>query len=198
MTKKINKKKVLGILILIIIIITLIFLIGRTFSRYESKATTEKNLNVAFWVVDDTFKTETIILEDIYPSSTEEFTYDFSVLNNDGTKVAETAMQYEIVIKATTNMPLQYRIERNGVPCTIVETVYKDSAGTYFKELKLDSATNGLNFDAERTEGFTKKLEDEFTIYVTFPEQYKSEPLYADLIENINIQLSAKQVISGE
>lgn len=195
MKKKLNKKKVISILILLIAIITLIFLIGRTFSRYESKANINENIDVAFWVVDDTFKTQTIVLEDIYPSD-DEYTYEFSVLNNDGTKVAETALQYEIVITTTTNMPLTYRIEKNGNPCTIEETLSKDSSNTYTKSLRLNPTTNGLKFDKTRTEQFTKKVKDDFVLYVTFPESYKNHEEYADLIECIDIQLTATQIIS--
>ena len=86
----INKKTVFKSLIiisLIIIIIVSFIKIRNTLARYETTATTERDVDVAFWIVDNSFKSERILIKDIYPTQTP-FEYSFTVSNFDGLKKA--------------------------------------------------------------------------------------------------------------
>lgn len=203
--RKINTKKVkksLTIVLLLIIISVAVIQIGKTLSRYESSASTEKDLDVAFWVVDNDFQTKRMLIEDIYPNDVS-FEYKFNVSNfNEKGKKADTDLEYEIVITATTNLPLSYEITKNGETCTKTEKLYKDDNGTYYREIKLETEKNQLTMEHDAKEdGIT----DEFIIKITFPEEsYVNGSLvnnrqnleYADLMEDVKIDLSAKQIIN--
>ena len=79
----IDKKRVIKSLIIISLIIIIIFAtiqIRNTLARYETTTTTQRDVDVAFWVVDNSFKSERLIIDDIYPLDTP-FTYTFTVSN---------------------------------------------------------------------------------------------------------------------
>lgn len=192
----IDKKKLFKSLIIIsllIIIIVAVIQIRNTLARYETTTTTERDVDVAFWIVDNSFKSDRLLLDDIYPS-TDQFVYTFTVSNFNGTKSAETDLDYEIILTSTTNLPLSYEITKNEgtaneITCTKTESLYEDSDGTVYREIKLATAPNSLNMLQETD------TTDTFKIKVTFPQQYSDNLEYADLMEYIKIDLSAKQVI---
>ena len=73
-------KKSIGILFLIAVIIIAIIFIRNTLSRYETVATSEKDVDVAFWMFHDDFQSASMIIQDIFPSN-NSFDYTFSVSN---------------------------------------------------------------------------------------------------------------------
>jgi len=187
----INKKaifKCLIIISLLIIIVVAAVRVRDTLARYETVTATERDVDVAFWIVDNSFKSDRILIKDIYPSETE-FEYQFSVSNFSGTKSAETDLEYEIVITATTNLPLSYRITKNGSTCTKTEELITDEDGTYYRKIKLETTANALKLEQGRD------LTDYFAIKVTMPKQYSANSEYADLMEEIKIELTANQII---
>ena len=187
----INKKRLFKSLIiisLIIIIIIAFIQIRNTLARYETATSTERDVKVAFWIADNSFQTQRLLIEDIYPRD-ETFEYTFTVSNFRGLQKAETDLEYEIVLTSTTNLPLSYEITREGSTCTKVEQIYQDTDGTYYREIKL--GTNGSSFLIDSA---TPKT-DTFVLKASFPKEYNANQEYADLIEDIKIDLSAKQVI---
>ena len=78
MLDKKKLKKSIGILFLIAVIIIAIIFIRNTLSRYETVATSEKDVDVAFWMFHDDFQSANMIIQDIYPSD-NSFDYSFSV-----------------------------------------------------------------------------------------------------------------------
>lgn len=188
----INKKAVSKIFIIIILLSIIIFAIiqiRNTLARYESMATTERDVDVAFWIVDNSFKSQRLLLGNIFPSAMP-FEYTFTVSNFNGTKSAETDLEYELEIITTTNLPLSYEISKNGTPCTnIIEELYSDEDDTFYRKIKLETDTHNLIMD-EGTD-----TTDTFVIKVTFPESNSINLEYADLMEYINLNLNAKQII---
>ena len=190
----INKKtffKSLIILSLIIVIIVVFIQIRNTLARYETTATAERDVDVAFWIVENSFKSERLLIEDIYPS-TNTFNYTFTVSNFNGIKKAETDLEYELVLTTTTNLPISYNLYRNGTALTgnnKIDELYTDEDGTYYREIKLGTGTT--KFILEQGEDRT----DTFIVSVTFPQENSANEQYADLMENIKIDLSAKQII---
>ncbi len=182
-------RKSIRVLLLIAIIIIAIILIGRTLARYETTATSDKDVDVAFWVIDNDFKTGTVLIKDIYPSN-DSFDYTFSVSNfeikeNGGIgKRAETDLEYELTLTATTNLPLEYQIEKNGQVIDSKEEIITDQDGTYYKKFSLgaDQMTQG------------EDTTDKFVIKVKFPRQNVMNENYADLIEYVKLDLNAKQI----
>lgn len=183
-------KKSLKVLLLIAVIIVAIILLQRTLARYETTTSSEKDVDVAFWVVDNDFKQGTILITDVYPSN-DTFDYTFSVSNfkveDDGsvTKRAETDLEYDIVLKTTTNIPLEYQIAKNGANISTTQEIFTDTDGTYYRKISLAAAQMAQNVDTT----------DRFTIKVTFPKENDTNAEYSDLIEYIKLELNAKQII---
>lgn len=188
MIDKKRLSKSLIIIGLIVIIIFAVIQIRRTLARYETTATTEREVDVAFWIVDNDFKTDTILIDEIYPRDSD-YEYTFAVSNFNATKSAETDLSYEIVITASTNLPVSYEITKNGVTCTKIEELYEDASGTCYREIKLETATNNLIMPE------SADVTDNFVIKVNFPKEYHVNQEYADLIEYIKLDLTATQII---
>ena len=191
----IDKKRLiksLTIISLIIIIVIAVIQITRTLARYETTATTERDVEVAFWVVDNDFKSDTIFINDIYPR-TNPFEYAFTVSNFSGTKKAETDLEYEILITTTTNLPLSYEIQKDGITCTEEEQLYKDTNGTYYRRITLKTTESQeliMDSDSDTTHNYVLK--------VTFPQENSAYLQYADLMQDVKIDLTARQVIEEE
>ena len=211
----INKKRVfksLIVLLLIIIIIVAFIHIRNTLARYETATTSERDVDVAFWIVDNSFQTQRLLIKDIYPSETA-FEYTFTVSNfkaNDlgENDIAETDMEYEIVLTTTTNLPLTYEIQRNGTTYTgITQQLITDTDGTVYREIKFATDENPypLVIDTIDDDTSTKReITDTYILKVKFPvESYVNGVLvnnrtnleYPDLMEDIKINLTARQSI---
>ena len=206
----IDKKKLFKTLIiisLIIIIIIAVIQIRNTLARYETTTTSERNVDVALWVLDNSFKEQRLLIKDIYPTDTP-FIYNFTVSNFENGKIAETDIEYDITIITTTNLPLNYEIQKGGVTYTgITEKLFTDSNGTVYKEIKLGTTEKPypLIMDSIDNTTYTKrKVTDEYTLKVTFPVQSyvngvegnnRENPEYADLMEDVKIAVSARQKI---
>ena len=177
--------------IFIAIIIIAIILIRNTLARYETTATSDKDVDVAFWIIGESYKTQSMLIKDIYPSDTS-FDYKFTISNfevsEDDSSVkkrAETDLEYELSITTTTNLPLEYTIQRNGASCNTNEALTTDDDGTYYKSMKLPKVR--LNQGEDRT--------DTYVLKVNFPKSNYKNTDYADLIEYVKIDLNAKQII---
>lgn len=183
-------KKIIKILILLLIIILLIKLISSTVARYESNANANSNIQAAFYVLSDDFQTMTLNLDTLIPSS-ELHVYTFSVSNNDGTNTCETDMQYDLIIRTTTNLPIEYELYMNqnytdsdAVSAIKTNEVAKDDDGTYFRTITTDT----------QTFLYTKAETNTYQLVIKFPEQYNNIE-YQDVIEAIEITVDSKQVI---
>lgn len=206
----IDKKKIIKSLIIISLIIIIIFVaiqIRNTLARYETTTTTQRDVDVAFWVVDNSFKSERLVIDDIYPLDTP-FEYQFTVSNFNGDKIAETDIEYEIVLTTTTNLPLSYEITRNGTTYTgINQKLFADEDGTIFREIRFGATENPYPLIMDTITGANNektKITDTYILKVTFPTQsYVNGVLvdnranlnYADMMEDIKIELTARQKI---
>lgn len=203
----IDKKRLFKSLIiisLIIIIIITAIQIRNTLARYETVTTSERDVETAFWIVDNSFESQRLFIKDIYPSTTA-FEYTFTVSNFKENNIAETDLEYDMVITTTTNLPLSYEITRqiNGVtaPITMNQDLYKDSDGTVYRKLSFGTTENPYPFimDTINDSTYTKsKITDTYTLKVTFPKSNSAYEEYADLMEDINIELSARQIVSSD
>ena len=210
----INKKAFLKSLIIISLIAIIVFAgiqIRNTLARYETTTTGERNVEVAFWILDNSYQTERMLIKDIFPKDNDPFEYAFTVSNFVGDDIAETDLEYELLITTTTNLPLSYQISLNGSTYNDVEEeLYTDSNGTVYRKLAIGSEDNPypLSMDTiTAAASYNKtKITHEYILKVTFPEQsYVNGSLvnnklnldYADLIEDIQITVTARQKIGG-
>ena len=191
-----NKKNSYRNLIILIVAIVLLIIIGITITmaRYRSTGTGEVVAEVAFFTVEEGFQHGNIMLEGLYPRA-EAFEYDFTVSNtketDNGTKVAETSMEYNMELVITTNLPLQIEIYKEGTKLTseddIENSIELDSTGQcYIRRIKIKNGS--FTFNQGKT--------DTYTLSAVFPESYSSVEEYEGMIDNVAITLEAKQKIN--
>jgi hypothetical protein len=178
--KKFHRK----IILIFILLIILMVVIRNTYSRYSSYGTSAADVDVAFYFVKGETLSEDIVLDEIAPGNS--YTYTFSVANNNGIQRTETALKYTITIKATTNLPLTYKLYVNDGNENIIEEyeITKDEDETYFKTMK----------SAEKTFGFKENEEDTYKLEITFPEEYNSME-YQGTIEYLEMKIDAQQIV---
>lgn len=179
--------------IAIIILALLIFIIPITYSKFQTSTTPNANVETAFYLIDSTYETKTIKLDNLVPSD-NTYTYNFTVANNDGTKRAETDIEYTINIKTTTNLPLTYALylnqqyTDNGSTNVIINDITEaDENGTYFKKMTTDSTI----FSHQKDEN------NFYQLTVIFPKEYDDFE-YQGIIEGIFITVESKQIIEED
>lgn len=187
-----NRKTLYRNLIILIVAIILLIIIGIaiTMARYRSTGNTEVSAEVAFFVVEEGLQTGNIMLDNLYPRE-QAFEYDFTVSNTDGTKIAETSIEYEMELRITTNLPLEIDIYKDGSKLTnandIENNIVLDESGQcYIRKIKIKKGE--FTFNQEKT--------DTYKISVKFPTQYSTNEEYEGMIDHVSIALDAKQKIS--
>lgn len=186
--KKVSVLKNKRFYILIILgfcIIILFFAFTKTGAIFQTETSSQSNVDIAFYCIKEDFQTMTLKLDDILPRI-EPYIYNFTVSNNDGTKRTETELQYDLIIRTTTNLPLDITLfdTNSGVSEIGTETIALDSDGTYFRIINIP----------QREFGFLNNQTDSFRIEVVLPTTYKSYE-YQDMIELIEINVDSKQKI---
>lgn len=191
-----NKKRSIIIIKLLINLFTLILiaiLINRTLSRYEVASTAQAEIQAAFYLLADDYKSMTVKLDTLEPRN-QEYTYTFSVGNNDTEKRTETSLEYDLKIITTTNLPLEYELYMvkegevaTGTNIITNDEIAPDEYGTYFRTLSTPTETFGHRTNETNV----------YTLVVRFPEQYK-QTQYQDIIESIEIKVDSKQLIKEE
>lgn len=192
-----NKRKsiiIVKFLISLLSLILIIILIGRTLSRYETTSTAQANIQSAFYLLNDDYKSMTIKLGMLEPR-TEAYSYTFSVSNNDNEKRTDTSLEYDLKIITTTNLPLTYELYmvKEGDNITektnaiTNEDISPDEYGTYFRTI----STNTESF------GHQKNETNIYTLVVHFPEEYR-QIKYQDIIESIEIKVDSRQLIEEQ
>ena len=218
-------KKVIRKCIIIILIIVLIFFaikfIRRAFSRYESDGMSTGDVSLAFWVVNESLTNEDIMIENIQPlpiNAPDRENYikniEFTIQNYKDTIVSQVPLKYEMKILSTTNLPLEYELYQYGddnvlktEKCVVSNELIKDEYGTVYREIKaIPSRSNINDFFFKKVEGEEGKEIDKFLLKIWLPD-YENDGydyndnqnyVFADLIDYINIEIKATQIISEE
>lgn len=190
--KKINVKDFKRYLIFSILLLITLISFGTfkfTQARYENTTAIRVTPALSFFIVDVESVTGQIQLEGMVPRS-EPYLYSFNVSNFKNNKKANVDLTYSIEIITTTNIPLNFRIfrgnnlEQNEVD---VDTTTTDSNGVYYRHLIIND-TNIMNYNEFCT--------DVYTLWVEFPETYKSSPnSYSGIIDLVDIKIDAEQVV---
>lgn len=188
-----NKKKIRRLYAKMIILILCLFIIARIFvlvlSKYESISSSYANVDIAFYLLKEDYKTMNLNLASLLPQS-DAYTFEFSIGNEDSEERAEMDLEYELTLRTTTNLPLTYELYMNqqytddGATNIIKENnVVLDEYGTYFRTMTTEKIT------LPYTEGVTNL----YQLVVYFPENYNQE-IYQDIAELLEINVNAQQV----
>lgn len=190
MKKRRRKSKKRLIYIRLVLILALILVMMNSFenslSKYSSTATSTADVDLAFYFVKATDIAQELQLDSILPK-TGSYTYRFSVSNFEGTKRTDTAIDYTIEMKTTTNLPLQYAVHRQNSNTNLITNSQDiaDDDGTYFKYMTI----TGDSF------GFTQNETHTYEIEITFPSQYNAAE-YENIVEYIKLSINTSQKTS--
>lgn len=181
-----NNRLKLEIIILLILLVMLCFLIPFTLSRFKTEARGDAPIDIAFYLLNDTYTNQNITLDEMKPG--DEKSYTFSVSNTDGTNRSEVTLEYEVVVRTTTNLQLEYELEEitSGEENDVIlsQNTITDDDGTYFKEIKTSSET--FEYSSDET-----KL---YKLTIKYPEQHKHHKNQG-ICESIEIKILSKQKI---
>ena len=117
-----KKNRIEKLVILTMVLVLLICVIPKTFSKYESDMSGVAEVETAFYVVATDYQYQTIALPTIVPTD-EPYVYTFSVANNKDGKRLETRLEYNLSIRTTTNLPLTYELYKNDSDVSIKVSV---------------------------------------------------------------------------
>ncbi len=210
--KAIRARRRIKFLLAIVILCLLHRILFSSYSLYESEASSTADIDVAFYTLEDEYLTNVISLEEIVPGDTRRIVFTVSnyYVDESGENItSETDMFYDLKIRTTTNLPLEYKMYKNQgldvdnlTNILEIETVqnqnmYLDEDNTIFKNLVLASQT-----DDKKAEGITDSDEFYYTtpetntyiLEITLPEIYNSVE-YQNIIECIEITVDSEQRI---
>ena len=184
MSIKKNILKINRLTILLIILLILIVIVPITYSKFQSFGSGNSNIKTAFYVLNATYQSQDLKLDNIVPSN-DTYVYTFTVSNNKNGNRCETDMDYVITLTTTTNLPLTYNLYKNDEENNIIETetIETDEYCTYFKKI----TTSSVRFSHQKDETNTYKL------IVHFPEEYNT-PEYQGIVEGLNLSINSKQI----
>ena len=174
------------ITLLIGILFLLLLLVPITYSRFESKKNTKTGIDTAFYVVDTAIEEKSLQLGSIVPSD-EEYIYNFTIANYKGTKRAEVNIEYDLIIKTTTNLPLTYNLYKEGSDESIIkeQKIEQDEYGTYYNIISTNKEELPFNED---------KI-NKYKLVVKFPKIYDSFE-YQNIVEGVIIIVDSRQKIT--
>ncbi len=178
------------ILFLIFLFLLLVILLPMSYSRYESKATSNVNTGVAHYILNPGYQYINVKIPNLVPKD-EPYIYNFSISNfKDGVRT-ETLMEYDLMVKTTTNLQLDYKLYMNenyqnssSTNIIVENNIIQDSYGTYFKEMKTNK--NYFTYLYNET--------NNYTLLIYFPKTFVNYK-YQDILESIFIVIESKQVI---
>lgn len=170
--------------------VTLVFADNNTDAKYESSKDVNVNVDKAIFLLKPTDMTFNLNTYEIVPSN-NKYNYTFSIANYDDTKQSEVDMEYTIDIRTTTNLPLNISLYRNvsdinSATNILTKETVNDSNGVWYNLYKVNQKYN-LNY--------TDRITDTYTLSINFPSDYKTNKVYAGMMEAIEIRISANQVI---
>lgn len=168
-----------------IIGILLIMLITKVaFSRFFTDSSGVAVGDVAFYIIKPDTQTQTLNMFDIKPDD-QDYVYNIDVSNYENDQVSEVDLEYNLSLKTTTNIPVEYKIYLNNQDTNEFnqQEVIQDEDGMYFNQFLTPSQKFNKN----------QKQTNHYKLIVNFPSKYNEEG-YQDLIDSVEITIAAKQV----
>ena len=185
--KNINKTKFLFFFKYIAIFLLVVFIINImeiTYSKYSSSANGDAAANIAFFIVDVGTYENTISLNNLEPSN-NDYIYKFTVNNFKNNKRTNVKLDYNLEFVTTTNLPLTYKIYKEGTNNIITSNEIIQDGDMYFNKLSTNEA-GSFSYEEKQTE--------EYTLVVNFPITYNDKPdEYQGLIDSFMIKINATQ-----
>ena len=195
MIDRIRFLKFSKVFVLVVIFLLLLIIVPFTYSKFFSKADSNAKVDTAFYILKADYYETSIFIDDIVPSD-NVYTYNFSILNNDGKNRVETNMEYTLKIITTTNLPLSYSLYKNekhgdkgSINIITSDVIARDADNddaTYFRTLGTE----------KEVFGFKKDEKNDYELVISFPKDYDSFE-YQGIVEGIKIVIESRQVIDN-
>ena len=184
--KQKNKIFYLRILFIIIMLVITLKIIRGTFARYTTTARSSANIELAYYLLEEQSISQNLQLESILPRPSA-YVYEFSVANYRGNDRTQTALEYEIAIKTTTNLPLTFGVNKKNSATNLITSnqTATDSDGTIFRYITVA----GDEF------GFTQNQQNIYELKIYFTEEPNAE--YEGIVEYIEITINSHQKINN-
>ncbi len=196
--KALKRQKRTKLIMVLLIFVALFKIIFGSFSLYESNAESVAEVDLAFYILEDYYSTRSVALQNMLPGDSQTFTLTVSNYIDDDetgdTIISDTDMEYDLVIKTTTNLPLEYTITKNQemieqnniAECEIIQDEY----GTYFSRLLSSSGQFDVNVGDERDIPYT----DTYIIKIDLPADCTDER-FAGIKDAIDIEIHGRQMV---
>lgn len=182
------------VLLVLFAIFLSFFLFKKAFASYQSYSKLNSNIDKALYVLEAGALSFNIDQEQIIPSDTP-YIYKFTISNFNASKHSDVDLNYHLSLTTTTNLPLTYKLYRNqnhddpsATNLLSVSESKQDEDGAWYNVF---SPTEDYTFE------YTEKKTDTYTLVIIFPKSYKSNTLYADNIDNIELKIESSQIIGG-
>lgn len=176
------KKK---IIVLVILIVSILFISGITYSKFSSNASfTSVDEKIASFVFDGK-KTDNIniSLDELKPGDLKD--YNFTVSNNNENYSSDVTLNYTITIKTYHFLPLNinlYKEEENK--SNLVLTCDE----TYSRNLENALVCNSDVFEMI----YNEKINDNYRLNISFPDKY-NDSIYSNITDYIDIEIKSWQ-----
>lgn len=188
--KKKTKRLYAKLVILILCFCILVRIFTLALSKYQSQADSIAEVDIAFYLLNEDYKTMTLNLDSLFPRD-NVYVYTFSIGNQEENKTAETDIEYELSLRTTTNLPLTYKLymneeynAKNAKDIIQSNETYMDEDGTYFRKMTTEKVE--LKYKEPTT--------NIYQLVVSFPSNYNTEN-YQDILEAIEIDVDGKQIV---
>lgn len=204
--KAIRFKRRIKLIICLLILCILHKIIFSSYSLYESEANSNLDVDVAFFVLENENLGHLITLDDLAPG--ESTSCKFSIANfyseeyvdEDGnTKqrdvIAETDIKYNLKIRTTTNLPLEYELYINDNPFENSTAVEQIAGGSEINQDEYSTYFNKL-IEYENVFSYGNPTTDTYILKVTFPED-DMDYTYQNIIDAIEISVEAEQLVDN-
>lgn len=194
----------------ITIILTIYRVLFDSYSLYESKATSDANIDIAFFVVNDMYQiadagstvyedVRRIDIADLNPGDSKKYKIsvaNYAYLDENGYKTdvrtdkivcSDVNIKYDLKIRTTTNLPLEYEIRRVLDRREIDRKISRDieeKDSIYFRDI--------FETKEQKMPYGTEKL-DEYELTITYPKEY-NDAKYQGIIEYIEVSIDAEQI----
>ncbi len=167
-----------------------IYSLIRSYSSYSSNANLTLDIQTAMYVLEEGEMTFNIDLDKIIPTD-KPYVYAFSISNFNEKQQSDVDLEYTIKLQTTTNMPLSYRLYYDSYNLNDADIISK-------RELKQDEDSawyNLLTVDALYEFSYHEKKTNVYYLVIDFPSQYKTDLIYSDSLENIQVLVNSRQII---
>ena len=164
------------------------FLFSISLASYQSQTRLRANIDKALYIFNREKMSFNIDSEKIVPSN-DPYVYKFSISNYKDDKESDFDIIYNLKIKTTTNLPLDFKMYKNtDLNNNILSgaEILRDSDGSYYKVYTVNE-----NVLME----YKDKITDVYTLSIDFPKIYAEDLTYSDAIEAIEVIIESNQVV---